>query len=44
MLEIIRDDKEIFEVSNGTIGFKFFKLGKNNFHLYLLVLITLKLF
>jgi alpha-galactosidase len=29
MLDIIRDDKEIFEVSNGTIGFNFFKLGEN---------------
>jgi len=28
MLEIILDEKEIFEVSNGILGFKFYKLGE----------------
>ncbi len=36
MLEIIKDNNEIFEVSNGTIRFKFFKLGENqgNYEIY----------
>ncbi|MFX1411664.1 MAG: hypothetical protein ACFFA6_15030, partial [Promethearchaeota archaeon] len=29
MLDIIRNDKEIFEVNNGTIGFKFYLGGQN---------------
>ena len=36
MLDIIKDDKEIFEIINGTLRFRFFKQGENqgNYEIY----------